>query len=421
MYLCFIVLWSLGNVFLVAKEFVNGQQFFFVKNGMIYISDFVLLYEAGQLATSANHLSVYDPQVQLDWLNRFTHPAVFSQVFYIFQVPFMFPLLSTIGMLPIKLSYLLFTGSGLVAGIGTLVCLLRKFRKCSWRYTTAFVLAALATLPSYETIQMGQLSWLLVALLSGFFFFTWINPRSIWAGLMLALFSMKPHYALFFFAPLVATRKWMVLVWAAIWELVLLVIAALMIGWPNVLGYPSIIMKAASANEWSERMVCCRAIFSLFLDQTMSSRTGFATMAIALLFSAILSWRWLASLFGKGDGPDSEVLLQRVSWIMAINIILCLIASPHTYLHDWLLMTLSAALTIRICSLSELLAISPISNRIWTASLVLYPCISALFFVLWEFVPALNRCSLLFIILHAWLLFWAIKCGMDNARGKADR
>lgn len=414
---CFVILWSLGNIFLVARLFFRNQLFVSAAGKMVNISDFVLLYEAGQLAGSADRLRVYDPQVLISWMNHFTQPVVCGQLFFIFQVPFVFPLLVLLGKLPVKAAYVVWVLLGLAAAGGACLYLLRRIKKCSMQYSLVFAFAVLSTVPALQAIELGQVSWLLVALLSGFFVFTWIKPRSWLAGLMLALFTIKPQYAIFMIAPLIACRKWAVLAWTALWEAGLLTLAGCTIGWNNVVHYPAIIgSMEASKNAMADKMSCLHAVLAWILNEPAAAHVAFILMIVAIVFAAALSYKWLAPLYRKDESLSGGAALSRISWTITINIIICLLTSPHTFLHDWVLMVPGAILTITVCRLPELFEIKPISSRIWTVSLIVYPVLSALMFSLLTFVPTLP----VFIAVHAWLLFCALKTGHDEVHSRPN-
>jgi hypothetical protein len=422
-YECFVACWAAGNFFLVGREFIKDHLLLNVANGVIRINDFVLFYEAGKLAASANHLQVYDPNVQRAWMQAFTAPAVCEQVLFIYQVPPVFPLMIPLGFLPIKLAYLLWVALGLSCALAACIYILKSVRKCSRRFIIVSLLAVLSTLPSLMAIELGQIAWFLVALMSGFLIFTWLIPNYVLAGLMLALFAIKPHYAIFFVAPLVATKKWLVLLWAAVWEALLLVLAGFVIGWQNVLGYPSMILKMETVMGASNQsagspahMVCLRGLYSVLLGPAVATKLSLITTLLALVLSAVVSWRLLALPKQQDDAAEKEQSKQRLWWTLTISSMLCLIASAHTFLYDWLIILPSVLLTIRAVKLKELRAVMPLSNRVWTGAWLIYPCFSAIVFLCWEYVAGMREVAFPITAMHIFLLGCALKCGFDSLK-----
>src|SRR5215470_2246308 len=89
-YVCLLLSWLLGFVFLLAKLFLNHQLFFYRQADQLHYQDFVNVYMSGSLVYSGNGHSIYDPATQLAWWNHFLAPIHIDKALYWQYPPFFF-------------------------------------------------------------------------------------------------------------------------------------------------------------------------------------------------------------------------------------------------------------------------------------------------------------------------------------------
>lgn len=198
-------------IFLI-QPMLKGEFFAFTANGRTAISDFVHFYAAGAMAQSADRLAVYDPAVQLKWLNYLVAPVHCHTVFYMQYVPFIFPALIPLSKLSMLAAYWMWVLVSLALGAIALYVVLHDVRKVSGQYIPFIILLIISSMPSYITLYLGQTTWLMLSFFA-LYFVNWLKKRDFVAGLCLALASVKPQYALFLAMPALASRRWHLLFW----------------------------------------------------------------------------------------------------------------------------------------------------------------------------------------------------------------
>ncbi|MBS1993889.1 MAG: DUF2029 domain-containing protein [Cyanobacteria bacterium SZAS LIN-3] len=211
--------------------------------------------------------------------------------------------------------------------------------KTVWWQKSIIAFALLGTVPVFITAMLGQMSCYLFLFVSAYFYCLY-RGKDLSAGLLLALTSFKPHYALFWAVPALGQRKWKVLGVTALAELALLVLAALVLGWQTVANYPAAILRGDSLSSNSEAailMICLRGLLMSFTGSSWVYPLTTALMAAGWLMTLFL---WIKQASNKADQGNNFHLLA------AATVILCLFTSVHTYVYDGLLLVAPAVLLL---------------------------------------------------------------------------
>jgi hypothetical protein len=406
-YACLIALWLIGNTALLVKQYNKGELFVAARNGVVYINDFVHFYVMAKIALSTDREKAYEVPVQQVWMDTLIAPLKTDKVFFVQCMPTMFALSAPLGFLPMDMAYIAWTLVCTIFGIIALYLLL-KHKQFNNRDKCLFTLGALASLPSFMCLQLGEIAWAYLAVIIALFYFSWIKPNSLISGLMLALTSIKPHYTLFFAVPYLVGKRWLILIWAFIFECLLLVLTSFFVGWQNIINYPKIVLALDASKEiggvHAEHMVSMRSLLTSLLPEAIALKAAFLLMLLGLLFCFFL---WHKILKKENPSNLNQNPNQKLAWGLAISILLCLLLSPHTHLYDCLMLILPIALTISSISLYQTSKIENNSLKTWTFLSLLYPLLSAIIFILWEYVSGFKENPIPFIIWHLAMLICA--------------
>ena len=370
-------------VSLAALATMDGQGKLFVKTvtapPCIYLSDFVNFYTVGTLSRSPERLSAYDPNAQMAQMNEIISPLKLDTPFIAQSVPWFFALMVPFSLLPLKQAYLLFEALGTACGLLGLAIVSVQLCRRRLATTTLILTGALASVPAFVCWLRGQSSWLILGA-ACLYYLCLVRKRNIWAGVFLAVTSMKPQYTIFLALPALAGRRWKLLASLCLCELLLLAVAACFIGIDNVVNYPRTLMAADTNTSYigilPGIMICLRALFMLFLPAHASMQLSLLVFVCSL---AALFAMWRKVL--RADQPDLRLP-------MAVTVIASLLASPHTSLYDGLLLALPAVALFPSgpCKSSELTEPSGSTRalRPLLYLLALYPLISWVCFLLEE-------------------------------------
>ncbi len=303
--------------------------------------DFTQLYCAGSLASSPARFHIYDLQTQESWRQRVVPSMHYASNFHMDYVPFICPLMIPLAQFPIGTAYIVWCLISIVLGAWGLFTLLSVSGRPLF-IRLLFLLLAITSFPGVFSLHIGQTS-LVICAFTCFYFYGYAKGRDISAGIALALTSIKPQYTLIFCMPAVATKRWLLLGSMLASEAILAGLAALAIGWRNVLFYPAILNSSETyyAANMPERMVSLRTLFSSIFPASIALKVCFAVMLIGcgLVF---LLWRRPAVDRSVEEIFDSELL----RWQISLTVVTALLVSPHTYVQDTILLAIPAILTL---------------------------------------------------------------------------
>lgn len=353
-----IMLW-----FKLVVPIFDSQWYLDLDNRKHDVTDFFQYYQASQLAVSELSHQVYDPVVQSEWFNKLIAPLHSDKIFYNQQPPYFYPLLIPLSFLPANFAYTTWCVLQTTLGL-TAVWLVSRQGLLSERQRKIFLLGVLASFPAYICLWHGNTSFWLLGFLGLYVHFLY-QKKDFFAGVMLSLSTIKPQYAFVMSIPMFGMWRWKALIAAILTEVTLLVLAVVVIGWQNVIGYPAIVTNAESNPLFigvkPQVMASIRGIFAQFLTIKESLQATTAIMFISLIPLLIL---WIKT--GKANSDN------RLRWAWALTVMLAILVSPHTHVFDCVLISLAAVLTMPTLSLIDLKPL-PTWQRIWCVILILFP------------------------------------------------
>lgn len=238
-----------------------------------------------------------------------------------------------------------------------------------------FIAGVALSFPAYSCIWHGNTSFWLLGAMSLFIAFIY-ERKELLSGVFLALSTFKPQYLFPLTVPVTAMKRWKIAAALVIFELLLMLSAAPLIGFENVIGYPYVVTHAESSDNFigvnAHKMISLRGPIAMFLSTGASLKIT-ATVMFLSLGPLFLLWRKCTGVLSTVATVDS----MRFLW--AVTICTMLLTSPHSHLFDFLLVAMAAALTLK--------TLSPIGrcpgavnsdavNKIWTIMLVVFPPLS---------------------------------------------
>ncbi len=407
-YMALLVLWAAGYFFLISKLLVRHELLWHLSHGSIFYVDFCNEYMAGQLAAAG--ADIYDRQVQFQWWNRFLSPYHIDQTIFLQSPPYFFCLMVPFGLLPAETAYMVYTVLTVGFAWICLALLLHSRGSFTRRQIFVFIAATTASLPGFEALRHGQLSWWFL----GMFCLYWqalIKDKPFMLAAILAFISVKPQFIPFLLIPLFAGRRWRALAAYGAAQAAIIALAGLVVGWDNVWGWPAVLFHAETTGEVvgvnPAYMVNIRALLSRFLDQGLALSISFAATGIGLILLYIC---WRVAFNRPG---------QLAAWAMSATVVLSILDSPHCHLFDCLLLALPAALTAPALSLFAALKVKPATLRLWLCALILYPLFGVVVFTLREIIPGLKYESAPVIAYNFILAIACAGCFLAFARAGA--
>ena len=350
--LCFLFFWFAAFMYLLLITKPEDLFSQIDANGVVSISDFLHYYQAAAITLSEQRHLVYDPNVQLEWMNRLIAPRHIANVFYFQCLPYTCPIVAPLALFSKEVAYVIWSVLGLICGCAG-VSLVNRLRPQADRFDNIdlglILLGALASAPSIINFKLGQSSWFLVGLYC-FFFWALRRGHAVMAGSVLALSTFKPQYVILLAVPILALRKWRLLLAAVVFEIGQLALAGFTIGWENVLGYPQILARAETdptlAGVFPEQMASLRNLLSIFGNQRLTLTVNAVCLLVAAALAFVL-WRKIGKrLLGEAslaDGRECDLLFN---WSAALTLTLALLLSPHTHIYDLVLLAGVAVLTL---------------------------------------------------------------------------
>ena len=382
----------------------NGQLFVSLKP-LEPVSDYLFWYAGGTVANSPQRHHLYELATLLPVWNSLIAPAHLDVAPAYVHPPYFALLFIPFAILPITTSYIIWTVAWLIFGWISLILILKSRKTFSTGEIIAFLIVTTVLPPSLACIRIGQLSWLILALL-GLFYYCFEQRRHILAGVCMAFLSIKPHYFLFFVLPAFIDRRWKTLAAFAVVESVFMVASGVILGWHNVFGYPSILMNrdATAPAVAPHRMISVRVFFNLFLESHAAQTASMVAMVIAW---GLVIYVWYRTLKSKP---------QLSNWAMTLTVLACIVTSPHTHMYDAMLIAIPAAITLSTANLFKALSIKPWPVRLWNCTLLGYAIASTFAFFLFPGRFIQDLCPAFFFV-HLLLLAGAAFAFVSQLRG----
>ncbi len=373
--------------------------------------DFMMYYMAGELVRSSARESIYSPEQQLQVFNRLLAPTRAAKCHFLQYPPFFFVMLAPLSVWPYQVAERVWQFSLTFLGITALVVFMSRRMRAAPRQIAFTVLAGLCSAPMWIAIVVGQASWLILALFSMFFLFL-LERKAPAAGAFLSLSTIKPQYAALLATAALSGRRFKLVAFAALFELGLLVLSCCVVGWQNVLTYPSILFHAETTADYSgvypQYMIGVRGLLSSFLEPRLALVSSTVLMLPAL---AAIYCLWKVSLKAKDQEVDN--------WVVALTVLLCLIFSPHIHIYDDTLLLLPAALTlvkIEPAGTSDGAIARTAPYLLWKGILIIFPLLSWVLLTL-DSSSAIRRIP--FLVVNLLLLASGTLCLRTLVKAKA--
>lgn len=366
---------------LLAKPLLDSQWYLHTSTLEASLIDFSQFYQAGQMALSPQSHHIYEPLVQKCWADGLTFPYVLDKNFYNQSVPFLYVIGIPFGLLPYGKAYVLWCLWWEVLCVSLLNIFLEKHSRLNNLDRTLLLSGVLASIPAYLCVWHGQTTFLLLACLILFTHFL-LEGKSAAAGLFFAIATFKPQYSLPFASALLGARALKVLLYSAIFEMVLMAIAAIFLGLENIIGYPQVLLHAENSEKFigvnPSIMVSIRGVLSVVLPHKTAMNCTLAVLALSLPTWSFCAYKLKLNI----ENFKSEI----GRWSIALTFVLALIVSPHSHFFDCLLLAVPAALTLPCIDLGIIWAGKvedrgntkrlSLAHQIWCSILIFYPLIS---------------------------------------------
>lgn len=322
-------------------------------------NDFRTYYALGRIAESSERANLMEVEVQRQWFCSVSTPSGADCSGYRPNpyLPFFSVAWMLIAKLPLNVAYVAWSIAGVIAFTSSLFALARtSIPRGSMIAAILIPVFAIASIPGWRCVVIGQCSFVIGALLA-LYFVSWIRRWDLLAGGFIALASFKPHFIIPMLIPALVKTRLRILVSFAIAEVVLLGLSIAILGPKPLLDWVSANARHGSTN-WDDiwTMLSLSGIYS-YLPQPLS------TIAIASTFvagCAIIAWCWKR-------GTDSY-------WLIASTICVGLLTS-YSQLYDAILLAVPAAVTLYPAGARNLFS-GDWRTRLWWGLLYLYPAIT---------------------------------------------
>jgi len=382
-YLSLIACIAIGFLYRIVLRISLNLHFFYPTGPSSFaFIDYVAFYSDGKIVLSNAREHIYEFATQLTTYNKTITDSlgVKTTVDHIplgQSVPWFFAMLAPFSLLPILISYITWSLSGIFLS-GIALWKLLKQNGYTTLFSALFLLGVAGSFPYEHLITDGQNSTFILAAF-GFMLYSWFRGHDTPCGIALALMSIKPQYALFVAIPVIALRRWRILISAAAGEVVLIVLSALIFGVKTLADYPSLLHQTEKTDPavFPTWMVSIRGPLSIIMD--LDRALSVSTILYALAFLALLVF-WL-----RFAARSSQT---KIRIAIGITLLSCLLTSPHTHVYDLVVFAAVAAI-IPMRSFFETTGM-PKAFVVWSRVMVLYPLLSFCTYLLTE-VPAFMK------------------------------
>ncbi|HEY9871522.1 MAG TPA: hypothetical protein V6D08_20360, partial [Candidatus Obscuribacterales bacterium] len=155
--LSFLCFWNILAFYIVVFEPLQHVQTFAYRDesGLARVSDFVQFYSAGAMIVCGDRFRVYDPQVQMKYISQLIEPLTIDRAFYFQDVPFIFPVMAPLALLPLKFAYVLWCLLSVAFGSTCMAVFLKRWARWECRYIALFLLMVACSLPSMLVVRLG--------------------------------------------------------------------------------------------------------------------------------------------------------------------------------------------------------------------------------------------------------------------------
>ncbi len=376
-FLYFLPLWMLASFVTVFSVDAVASRTFVAechnKKSPYRFYDFCVHFAGGQIAGSKDRARLYDTGVQQVYVGELHGPVpLSSETLLMKSAPFLPCLLIPLAMLPIATAFDLYFLGCLASYFGGFYLLTRLRPNKPKPFTTLLMAwAFVGTVPVFTTALLGQISTYLFFIVCAYFYCLCKNKNKL-AGILLALSSFKPHYALFWAIPALGLKRWSVIIAAIITELALLAMAVAILGWQAVVNYPAAIVNGDNIALWSEvgiLMISLRGILFSICNSPIWLPVSVLFVLIGQLILFFIWRRYMKAIADSSSQTKSNSNSksnssstsdsssntsstprcedfpaenwQSYRWLFGTTVILCLFCAAHAYIYDAILLTIA--------------------------------------------------------------------------------
>lgn len=376
-YLSLVTCIAIGFLYRIVLK-ISLNIHFFRSNGANSFSfiDYVAFYSAGKIVLSDARAQIYQFATQLAAYNKTLTESLGAKISVDHiplgqSVPWFFAMLAPFSLMPILISYIAWCLAGMSLSGFWLWKILRQNGYTSL-FSALFLLGVAGSYPYEHLMDDGQNSAFILAALA-FMLYSWFRGNHIASGVGLALVSIKPQYAVFLLIPVIAMGRWKVLASAAVTGSVLVIVSALIFGIKTLIEYPALLHQTEKSDPavFPTWMVSIRGPLSILMDLDLA--LNISTIMFAIAFLIMLGF-WLRFV--------SKASQNKIRIAMAITLLVCMLASPHTHIYD-LVIFAAAVAVVPMRSYFETAGL-PAAGVLWSRVMVLYPLISFCIYLLTE-------------------------------------
>jgi hypothetical protein len=296
-----------------------------------FLDDFVVFHSAGKYAPEAGG-EIYEPEL----ISRLEAGATGQEPERVVILPFFNPppaLLAfwPLGLLPMGLAAVLWLSLGVVAAALLLRMLAREAGLAADSTTSLFVIGGCASLPFYQALVHGQMTFLL---LGGFCLLCTgvLRPRGaplVLGGLL--VLALKPVLVVFPLVLLATRRQFHVLAAFVVIEGMLVAIAALVFGTSLPLDYVSMALKALSWDEVNGISTYGMFGWTGFWRGIVGPEARELQTILTIASSAVTLAAAMRVFRHSRERPHVA---------LSVAILASLLVSPHSYAQDLLLLSI---------------------------------------------------------------------------------
>jgi len=335
---------TLAYLVLLGSAYLDGNLLA-DKQGQSIANDFVNVWAAGRLTLDGDPAAAYDWPKHKAAEERAVGHAFANYYGWHYPPTFLF-VAAALAMLPYLVALVLWLVVTLAAYAATLGSILGG---------RAGIFVALGFPATLWNITAGQNGFLTAALIGGTLGL--LQHRPALAGICLGLLSYKPHFGLLLPIVLIADRRWLALITAALVAIVLAALSWLAFGttiWEAFV-HATPLTSRIVLGEGGAEFARLQSLFGLVRARGGGETLAWTVQAIgalALAVSLVVLWR-------------SRVAYELKAAALAAG---ALIATPYLYIYDFVVLAVAVAFLLRFAltrgfALSEIVAL-PIAGAL---------------------------------------------------------
>jgi len=297
-------------------------------------SDLLVYYSASHLVLAGHGSAIYSfptlKAVEASLLHSLL--LVRSEAVFLYP-PFVALALTPLAAVGYSAAYLLWFILNCLLLVGVLVAL-NRYVQLRRSGSILLVVAGASFFPVFATLAQGQVSVLLLAVLTASFL-ALRSQREGWAGALLALALIKPPYVLPFLLLLLVQGRWRALASFCATAAALAVLPMAVLGPSINQNYLHLLRQAAGWHTTTGG----------FSPQANQNLAGFFQLLFAAPVATILQWAFSAAALAA-----VAVIAHRrrpVDLPFAGATVAALLVNPHVLVHDLSLLLIPAAIAIR--------------------------------------------------------------------------